>query len=230
MNSVHDMGGIDGFGAVTPEPNEPVFHGEWERRVFAIVSLLAGSGRFNVDEFRHSLERIPPARYLSSSYYERWLDGVQTLLIEKGIATREQLASRGASPAEEPPGRFEDLSRGKGNRARARFKSGDRVIARNINPPGHTRLPRYARGKAGTIRRDWGVYVFPDSNAHAAGERVQHVYSVVFDARELWGATAPRGDRVLLDLWEDYLEADPAAAVKVRKRAAAAKGKGRKRR
>ncbi len=230
MNSVHDMGGMDGFGPVTPERDEPVFHHAWEGRVFAIINLLAGSGRFNADQFRHSLERIPPARYLGSSYYERWLDGVQTLLIEKGIVRREELAARGAEPAGEPPGRFEDLSRGKASRPRARFKVGDRVLARNINPAGHTRLPRYARGKRGTIRCDHGVYVFADSSAHSAGERSQHVYSVAFDARELWGVSAPRRDRVLLDLWEDYLEPD-ASAAKVTGRAPARKSrKGKKRR
>lgn len=225
MNSIHDMGGMDGLGPVTAEHNEPVFHSQWEGRVFAIVNLLAGTGRFNVDEFRHSLERIPGARYLNSSYYERWLDGIQTLLIEKGMVTREELESRGAGPVQEPPARFEDFSRGKGRRPRARFKEGDRVVARNINPPGHTRLPRYARGKRGVIRRDRGVYVFADSNAHGAGERAQHVYSVAFDARELWGRNPPRRERVLIDLWEDYLEPDPQAAPSVRKRTGAANAK-----
>lgn len=220
------MGGMDGFGAVIAEPNEPVFHSEWEKRVFAIVNLFAGDARFNVDEFRHSLERIPAPRYLNSSYYERWLDGIQTLLIEKGIVTREELASRGADPAEEPRARFEDFSRGKGNRPRARFKPGDRVLARNINPSGHTRLPRYARGKTGVIRRDHGVYVFADSSAHGAGERKQHVYSVAFDARELWGKSAPRRESVLLDMWEDYLE--PAAVAKAAARKPARTVKSRK--
>ena len=178
MNGVHDMGGMDGFGPVVREPNEPVFHADWERRAFALATISWRVTQANGDEFRHAIERIPPERYLASSYYERWLAGAETLVIEHGIATREELIAkqgvaidpspianpvpaRGPSPAKEkkPPS--------------PRFAKGDRVRARNINPTGHTRLPRYARGKAGVVARDWGVFVFPDTNVGSPGTELE---------------------------------------------------------
>jgi nitrile hydratase subunit beta len=214
MNGVHDMGGMDGFGPVVPEQNEPVFHADWERRMYALANLAMRAAQINVDEFRHAIERIPPARYLASSYYERWLAAVETLLVERGVVTREELlakesssidpaliancvAARGPAPVKEKPG---------AKPPRARYAIGDRVHARNLNPSGHTRLPRYVRGKAGVVARDWGVFTFPDTNAHHAGTRPQHCYSVAFDARELWGKSAGSRERVYIDLWEDYLD------------------------
>ena len=208
------MGGMDGFGKVVPEQNEPVFHADWERRAYALVSLVMGAAQVNIDEFRHAIERIPPARYLASSYYERWIAAAETVLVEHGIATRDELlakedaaidprqianavATHGPAPVKNKPG---------SKLPRARFAKGDRVRARNINPSGHTRLPRYVRGKAGVIARDWGVFVFPDTNAHHAGTKPQHCYSVSFDARELWGKPASSRERLYIDLWEDYLE------------------------
>ena len=188
--------------------------------MYALATSVMGAAQVNIDEFRHTIERIPPARYLASSYYERWLAAAETLLVERGVVTREELlakqdasidrawianpvANRGPAPIKEKSG---------SKPPRARFSKGDRVRARNLNPAGHTRLPRYVRGKAGVIARDWGVFVFPDTNAHHAGTKPQHCYSVSFDARELWGksANASSRDRVLIDLWEDYLE--PIAA------------------
>ncbi|MFZ2061840.1 MAG: nitrile hydratase subunit beta [Candidatus Binatus sp.] len=214
MNGVHDMGGMDGFGPVVREQNEPVFHADWERRMYALVGPVMGSAQVNIDEFRHAIERIPPARYLASSYYERWVAAVETILVEHGVVTREELlakqdasidprqianavAAHGPAPVKDKPG---------SKTARARFAKGDRVRARNMNPSGHTRLPRYVRGKTGVIARDWGVFVFPDTNAHHAGTKPQHCYSVSFDARELWGKPANSRERLYIDLWEDYLE------------------------
>jgi nitrile hydratase beta subunit len=217
MNGIHDMGGMDGFGAVVREQNEPVFHANWERRVYALaVGLRMGAIRVNGDEFRHAIERIPPGQYLASSYYERWLSAAETLLVDRGVITREELLAKhdsspesvralvatgvraiGPAPIKEKPGV---------KPPRARFAKGDRVRARNFNPSGHTRLPRYVRGKRGVIARDWGAFVFPDTNAHHAGAKPQHCYSVRFEARELWGKTAQSRERVLVDLWEDYLE------------------------
>jgi nitrile hydratase beta subunit len=208
MNGVHDMGGMDGFGPIPIERDEPVFHAPWEARMYAIAISLAREFR-NTDEFRHAIERIPAPVYLDSSYYERWLNAMMTLLVEKKKVTREELVARGADPV--VPAQPANQFRGdppKVKRRRARFREGDRVVARNLNPTGHTRLARYTRGKRGVIHRDWGTYVFADSNAHHAGEREQHVYSVTFQARELWGQTAPARDTVRIDLWEDYLEAD----------------------
>ena len=208
MNGVHDMGGMDGFGPVIIEKDEPIFHHEWEGRMYGIAMSLARQFR-NVDEFRHAIERIPAPVYLDSSYYERWLGAMMTLLVEKGKLTRGELIAAGAAPVDpiQPANGYTGDSP-KVRRRRARFRVGDRVVARNINPAGHTRLPRYVRGRRATIARDWGEYVFADSNAHNGGERRQHVYSVSFTARELWGKDASSRDTLRIDLWEDYLEAD----------------------
>ena|ERR1700687_1864652 len=233
MNGVHDMGGMDGFGPVVREADEPVFHAEWERRVFVLVSSALGAAQINLDEFRHAIERIPPGQYLASSYYERWLAAAETLLVERGMITREELLAKhdsspetlraqiasgirnaGPQPIKEEPG---------AKSARARFAKGDRVRARNMNPVGHTRVPRYVRGKRGVIARDWGVFVFPDTNAHHAGTKPQHCYSVEFEARELWGKSAKSREKVLIDLWQDYLE--PIATDSKPRRRKAAKSK-----
>jgi len=216
MNGVHDMGGMDGFGPVVREANEPVFHAGWERRLFAMVNLAMRAAEVNIDEFRHAIERIPPGRYLASSYYERWLAALETLLVERGVITREELLAKFNDPAEVGGAEIAIAVRTAGPDAikekrgakspRARFVKGDRVRARNINPSGHTRVPRYVRGKRGVVTRDWGVFVFPDTNAHHAGTKPQHCYSVEFEARELWGKSAEGREKVLIDLWEDYLE------------------------
>jgi nitrile hydratase subunit beta len=220
MNGVHDMGGMDGFGPVVREVDEPVFHAGWERRVYGIAAGLLGAAGVNIDEYRHAIERIPPARYLASSYYERWLAALETLLVEHGVATREELLAafaksgagvgidaasiaRAAVQAKGPAPIREKLGT---KPPRARFAKGDSVRARNLNPSGHTRLPRYVRGKRGVVARDWGIFVFADTNAHHAGEKRQHCYSVAFDAHELWGKPARSRERIYIDLWEDYLE------------------------
>jgi len=211
MNGVHDMGGMDGFGPVIAENNEPVFHEAWEGRMHAMVSQVAGRHFRNIDEFRHAIERIPAPLYLASSYYERWLNAMMTLLVEKGKVTREELVACGAAPVDPAqPANHHAAPPAKLRPRKPRFREGDRIVARNLNPTGHTRLPRYVRGKRGIIEHDWGEYVFADSNAHNAGKHAQHVYSVRFDARELWGPEAPRKDTMRIDLWEDYLEPDHA--------------------
>jgi nitrile hydratase subunit beta len=197
--------------------------------VFGIALALAARGG-DADAFRHAIERIAAPRYLNTTYYERWLDAVQILMVEIGMVSREELASRGADPPlpSQPSSRFEG-GPAKSSRTRARFVPGDRVIARNLNPAGHTRIPRYVRAKHGVIWRDWGVYTFPDSNAHGGGKRAQHVYSVAFKARELWGAQAPARDSVHIDLWEDYLQpAQPAAKARVHRKPAAAAHRGKR--
>jgi nitrile hydratase subunit beta len=218
MNGIHDMGGMDGFGPILIEKNEPVFHADWEKRMFAIAISVDFR---NTDEFRHAIERIPAPVYLDSSYYERWLNAMMTLLVEKKRVTREELVARGAAPVApaQPANLFRNAAPAT-MRRKARFREGDRVVARNLNPTGHTRLPRYVRGKRGVIHRDWGTYVFADSNAHHGGERAQHVYSVTFEARELWGKDAPSRDTLRIDLWEDYLEADSANTKPAQKKSA----------
>lgn len=218
MNGIHDLGGMHGMGAVITEPNEPPFHHEWERRAFSLFASLFVGGHFNVDMFRHAIERMNPVHYLEESYYEHWMHAFETLLLEKGVITREELAGKVAAvPASaETPVLRPDMVQAvvtTGASARvdeavtARFRVGDQVRAKNLNPGGHTRLPRYARGKVGTIEIDHGVFVTPDTVAHGLGEHPQHVYSVRFTATELWGADAPAKDTVRIDLWDDYLEA-----------------------
>lgn len=219
MNGIHDMGGMQGLGPIRLESNEPVFHAEWEGRVYAMNSALMAMGRWNLDAWRHQIELLPPADYLRFSYYERWFWIQQQLLILHGLITQEELASGKPAPgaAKAVPvlnaaGAARRISRNipsaQDPEVSPRFGVGQRVRARDINPTGHTRLPRYARGRSGTIVRDHGVYVFPDTNAHFQGPLRQHVYSVKFAAQELWGSDASPLDSVHLDLWDDYLEHD----------------------
>jgi nitrile hydratase len=217
MNGVHDMGGMMCYGRVGREDNEPCFHAPWERRVFGMTMLALGQID-TLDAFRHAIERMDPIHYLSSTYYEHWLAALEMLATEKGLLTPEELASgvlRGPGGATEPPLPPEAVrqvvthgapcERTTG-RLMPRFAPGDRVKAKNVHPRGHTRLPRYARGKAGVIDRVHGTFVYPDTNAHGGGEQPQPLYGVRFEAIELWGPQAPRQDSMYIDLWEDYLE------------------------
>ena len=215
MNGVHDMGGMHGLGLVTPEPDEPVFHHDWERRVHAMV--LASPTRGNIDAGRHQRELIPGPDYLRMSYYEKWLAALCAMLVKGGAVTAEELASGHADPT--TPKATPRLAPGAVTPSLTRhgayqrevasppaFQAGDRVRARNLNPPGHTRLPRYVRGHVGVVERWHGAHVFPDVHAHGGGEDPRHLYTVRFAARELWGLDAPARDNVSLDLWEPYLE------------------------
>ncbi len=207
MNGVHDIGGMQDMGPIPIERNEPVFHARWEGRVNAMFRSLGVWRKWNLDTTRWTLEQIPPAEYLRMSYYERWYTALVKLLIDSKLITQAELTSgkpaKGSTkPA--PPARAERRERPAA--APARFKAGQRVRARNVHPAGHTRLPRYARGHAGTIEKDYGVFALPDTNATFAGENPQHVYSVRFEARELWGEQAKPQDAVYIDMWDSYLE------------------------
>jgi nitrile hydratase len=217
MNGVHDMGGMQGMGPIQYEKDEPVFHAAWEGRIYALNRAMRAWRKWNLDTDRHALELMPPADYLRMSYYERWVGRLAEQVVKFGLVTSEEMESgkpAAGSPKLTPAltaamaSRF--FSRGipssRDPQVRPGFKVGQRVRARNINPASHTRLPRYARGKTGTIMRDHGVYSFPDTNAHFLGEKRQHVYSVRFAARELWGESASPRDFVHLDMWDDYLE------------------------
>jgi len=217
MNGVHDMGGMHGFGPVLPESNEPVFHAVWEARVRAMVVLTGALRRWNIDVFRHAIERLPPVDYLGYTYFEKWFDAMIAMLLDTGLITADELASghmaKGTSVASPPVAADTVMnvitaigSYRRDVAAQPRFGAGDQVRARNINPESHTRLPRYVRGHVGTVERDHGAHVFPDSNSRHAGEAPQFLYTVRFTARELWGEAANPADQVSLDMWESYLE------------------------
>jgi len=217
MNGVHDMGGQQGMGPVVFEKDEPVFHASWEARIYALNRAMRAWRKWSLDTDRHALELLSPVDYLRMSYYERWVYRLEAQVVQYRLVSREEIesgqpapGSTKASPSLTLATSDRWLDRGIASSddpgVRPSFKVSQRVRARNINPTGHTRLPRYARGKTGVIVRDHGVYLFPDSNAHFEGEKRQHVYSVRFAARELWGASASPRDSVHLDLWDDYLE------------------------
>jgi nitrile hydratase beta subunit len=210
MNGIHDMGGMQDMGPILHEENEPVFHAEWEGRVYGINASLMALRKWNLDAWRYQIEQLAPADYFQLSYYERWLRINEQLLVKHGLLTSAEPNSPKAIPAITPAAAASRFGRGLPSNHDPEiaplFEVGQHVRARNINPTGHTRLPRYARGKAGTIVRDHGVYTFPDTNAHFQGEKRQHVYSVRFSARELWGEQVSPLDSLHLDLWDDYLE------------------------
>ena len=217
MNSAHDLGGQMGFGPVVPEPNEPVFHGDWEKRVLAINVAAGAMGAWSIDEIRHARESLPPAQYLSSTYYEIWLAALDKVLVKHGFLSADELASGKPAPERREPKRVlkgEEvagvLRRGfpyeREAKVPARFAIGDKVRTIVMHPQHHTRLPRYARGKQGVIELVTGCHVFPDTGAHDAPETAQWLYTVVFDGHELWGRDADPTSTVSIEAWESYLE------------------------
>jgi nitrile hydratase beta subunit len=216
MNGVHDMGGMHGMGPIFHEQAEPVFHTIWEGRVYAMDRALSAFRKWNLDQWRRDIERLPPADYLRMSYYERWFAAMEGRVVHYGLVTKEELESGKAAAgiAKATPalttamtGTFHrNIPSAKDPSVLPMFQVGQRVRARNINPSGHTRLPRYARGKTGQIIRDHGVYTFPDTSAEGLGGQRQHVYSVRFTAHELWGEAASPRHTVHLDMWDHYLE------------------------
>lgn len=208
MNSVHDMGGMHGMGPIEPGKNNAMIPERWEARVAALRNALGVWRKWNIHGIRYSIEQIPAADYLRMSYYEKWFASLIELIVKSGLATRTEIESGKPAPGSvkaTPPPRTGNPPR-QAARVPPRFRVGQRVRARNMNPVGHTRLPRYVRGKSGTIMRDHGVYDLPDTMATLRGENQQHVYSVRFAARELWGGQVPPRDVVHIDLWDDYLE------------------------
>ena len=217
MNGIHDMGGMHGFGAIAPEADEPVFHEAWEARMFGIAEATTFPPGFAVDRFRFLRETMPPAAYLTWSYYEHWWFVTALALLQAGTITLDELRAGHAAAGRT---KRDDAMRpadvkvviGKGGQstravdALARFSVGQAVATRNLNPAGHTRLPRYARGKRGLVHHWHGAHVFADSSARGGGECPQHLYTVTFSARELWGTDAAADDKVYLDLWESYLD------------------------
>lgn len=215
MNGVHDMGGMHGMGPIVHDPDEPVFHEEWEGRAWGLQRAMGPWGRGRWGSTRYELERIPPAEYLRMSYYERWFTILVNRLLRSDLITSEELASGKPDPTRPkptlppaPPRSGQPGATRLDLRIKPAFKLGQAVRARNIHPEGHTRLPRYTRGKRGTIVRHNGVFALQDTdvNGQSLGGKPQHVYAVRFAARELWGERASARDGVYVDLWEDYLE------------------------
>jgi nitrile hydratase beta subunit len=217
MNGGQDLGGAQGHGPVIPEPDEPVFHAEWEKRVLALTLAMGMPGGWNIDMSRFARENRPPREYLAMTYYEIWFAGLQALLAERGLVSPEEMAAGHPIGVAKPVPRTlkpddvaKVLYRGgpteRDANTEPRFAAGDRVRAKNIHPKTHTRLPRYVRGHEGMIEKVRGCHVFPDSNSLGAGEDPQWLYTVRFEGRELWGPDGDPGVKVSVDAWEPYLE------------------------
>jgi nitrile hydratase beta subunit len=217
MNGAQDLGGMMGFGAIAPEPNEPVFHHDWERRALAVTLAAGACGLWNIDIGRHARETLPPAAYLAKSYYDIWISGLEKLVLGVGMVAPEELRQgRATMPPRAVRGKLAgvDVAKTLARGARydrpasspALFAPGDRVRTKVMNPTTHTRLPRYARGKLGVVETVRGCFVFPDSNAHGAGEEPRWCYTLRFTGDELWGAGADPRLEVSIDAFEPYLE------------------------
>jgi len=221
MDGIHDLGGMHGFGPIEREENEPAFHERWEAAVFAMVMAAGRAGATgNADRFRHAIERIDPIAYLTHGYYGRWLGAIETLLAEAGMVDPAEVTARSMALGAAPNGRIAARpsprpdrvapARSADNRRELRqpplFATGDPVRTATAVKPGHTRLPRYARGKCGRILCCHDAWVYPDSHAHGQGDQPTHLYTVAFTGTELWGREADPALRVHLDLFEPYLE------------------------
>ena len=213
-NSIHDMGGMHGFGKVTLEADEPVFHEEWESRVYAMNRAMGPLRLWTIDQGRASQETLPPSLYVSATYYQRWLLGLERRVLEHNLAGADELEAGRSLRTNYKPNRIfapedaNNLTRGNFTRdasAPPRFKAGDRVRTLNINPVSHTRLPRYARDKLGEIEAVRGCHVYPDSVTTGAGEDPQWVYTVVFSGRMLWGEDSDPSVKVSIEAFEPYL-------------------------
>ena len=219
MNGIHDVGGMDGFGPVDTAEHEETFHEDWEGRTYAAFVAGMGSGTFGIDEFRHAIERMPPADYLTATYYDRWLRAVTRLFVENDVLDPEDVrewtaafdAGEATLPERTDPDRLGELAAGvveaygsAGDGADPSFEVGDQVVVRNHDPSGHTRCPGYLRRAEGEIRAYRGVHTYPDAAAHGE-ERGEPLYNVRFDPEELWGDRADRNGSVSADLWEPYL-------------------------
>jgi nitrile hydratase beta subunit len=206
VDGIHDLGGMQGFGVVGPSSAEPVFRRRWEAVARALLVVVAGAVEASGGEFRHSIERMEPGHYLTSSYYEHWLTAAATLAVEHGLMTQSEIEARAG-------GRFPLSGRVRAlpvadvgpDVDTARFGVGDRVRVREWHPPGHTRCPGYVRGKTGTVVRVDGIHSVPDIEAHSAARRREPTYSVRFDAADLW-RDGQRGVWVHVDVWDSYLE------------------------
>jgi nitrile hydratase subunit beta len=224
MDGIHDLGGMQGFGPIEPTASEPPFGEAWEGRTHGLLLSLMSSGAFPPGSFRHAIERMDPVHYLTSGYYEHWLAAIDTLVRELGHAGPEEIEewmqrvqAGEPVPQRSDPGRTElirtlmasyrDAAQRPGAGA---FVPGDRLRVRNASHGGHTRCPRYVRGRCGTVERVHADAPLPDAQASGGTDR-EVFYTVAFDARELWQDAEP-GHVVYVDLWESYLEPEDRGA------------------
>ena len=221
MRGSHDLGGLDGLGLISPEPesSEPVFHADWEKRIFALALAVGFLGQWNLDESRHARERQSSDDYLRHSYYENWWVGLKTLLLEKGLVSEEEFGSGQMQAHASSLGlsalQVDDVARilFEGGSVEMEteklpcFKAGDQVRVRQEVAAGHTRIPSYVRGRVGIIERHHGAHVFADRNALGRRE-AEHLYSIRFSSREIWGDKTREDTNfgVRVDLWEPHLD------------------------
>lgn len=216
MDSVHDLGGVEGFGPIPVEVNEPVFHYDWEAKVMGMRMLMGAWRKWNLDAGRHSVEVLPPADYLSMTYYEKWLASLTNLSAGAGLLSREEIATGvpddtpKATPPIDAEGFRAVITKGRPSERNVdtapAFVIGDQVRTKRFAHSGHTRLPRYVRDRVGTIELFHGGHVLPDISARMEGDAPEHLYTVRFTARELWGSDADPNHSVTADLWESYLD------------------------
>ena len=224
MNGAHDMGGVQGFGKVQPEANEPLFHADWERRALGVTLAMGATGQWNIDISRFARERLPAATYLSSSYYRIWILALEQLMLERGLVSADEIAAGHASHPPKPVARVLQahavdaaLARGSSTvrhvDTQPKFALGQRVCALDLQPSGHTRLPRYVRGHKGTVALVHGAHIFADRHAvhrtdDTFNDTPEWLYTVAFDGTELWGPAAEPGLCISVDAWEPYLESE----------------------
>lgn len=222
MNGVHDMGGLECFGPVNPDPNEPLFHADWEKQVLALTLAMGATGEWNLDQGRFERESLPPSDYLSIGYYRIWLTALENLLVKNGLVTREELQlGRKQQPAKVVKAvlQAENVSTvlRKGSpvdrtvTTPSKFNVGDAVQVENQHKLTHTRLPAYIRGVTGVVHKCHGAHIFPDSHAHGMGEEPHWLYNIKFNSDDLWGTARKQSRWVHVDCWEPYLKtAEPS--------------------
>ncbi|MBX2867467.1 MAG: nitrile hydratase subunit beta [Acidiferrobacterales bacterium] len=215
MNGAHDLGGMDGFGPIDAS-STPHFPNEWERQVFALTLACGFQGKWNLDQSRFAREQMEPGHYLTSTYYEHWLHGLEALLLKQGIVSEQELRE-GKADAE---GKYTPVAKEKVSailekgapvsieaETNPEYSVGDQVRLINQHPTSHTRLPRYLRGRHGKIIHYHGAHIYPDVHSRDGKKQPAHLYTIAFDAAEVWGSyEAKAKDRIMVDVFEPYIE------------------------